>query len=158
MSDEEEPRRLVFYREDIERISRILMDFLKNSNSRCILLVDKDGHLITREGEAFSPDMDSMSALVAGSFDAMKKTAKSLGEDEFSILFPHEGKANIQLSLIGERTVFAVIFDEKTTLGKVRIYANLVSKKLTKIFDAIANRGLEGPDPTDGPGPSPLPA
>jgi len=39
--------RLVFYKEDIERIAKILITFLKNANARCVLMVDKDGHLVT---------------------------------------------------------------------------------------------------------------
>ena len=59
--------RLVFYKEDIERIAKTLNTFLKNANARCVLLVDKDGHLVTKEGESSTYDMDTISALVAGS-------------------------------------------------------------------------------------------
>src|SRR5207249_3771818 len=33
--------RLVFYKEDIEKIAKVLNTFLKNANARCVLLVDK---------------------------------------------------------------------------------------------------------------------
>ena len=79
--------RLVFYKEDIERIAKILNTFLKNANARCVLLVDKDGHLVTKEGESSTYDMDTISALVADSFAATKQMAKLLGEEEFSIMF-----------------------------------------------------------------------
>ncbi|MEN8148783.1 MAG: roadblock/LC7 domain-containing protein, partial [Planctomycetota bacterium] len=96
--------RLVFYREDIRNINRILREFLKLSNAKCALLVDKEGHMITKQGVTRSFDMDTISALVAGSFAATKEMARVLGEDEFSILF-HQGKTdNIQLSLVGDRT------------------------------------------------------
>ena len=41
--------------------------------------------------------------------------AKLLGEEEFSIMFHQGKKDNIQLSLVGERTILAIIFDDKTT-------------------------------------------
>jgi predicted regulator of Ras-like GTPase activity (Roadblock/LC7/MglB family) len=135
--------RLVFYKEDIERISKTLLTFLKNANARCVLLVDKDGHLVTKEGESSTYDMDTISALVAGSFAATKQMAKLLGEEEFSIMFHQGKKDNIQLSLVGERTILAVIFDDKTTLGMVRLYASQVSSKLAELFDEIGTRKTE---------------
>jgi predicted regulator of Ras-like GTPase activity (Roadblock/LC7/MglB family) len=132
--------RLVFYKEDIERIAKTLITFLKNANARCVLLVDKDGHLVTKEGESSTYDMDTISALVAGSFAATKQMAKLLGEEEFSIMFHQGKKDNIQLSLVGERTILAVIFDDKTTLGMVRLYASQVSSKLAELFAEIAER------------------
>lgn len=132
--------RLVFYKEDIEKIEKTLMQFIKNANAKCALLVDKDGHLVTKQGEASSYDMDTISALVAGSFAATKQMAKLMGEEEFSIMFHQGKKDNIQLSLVGDRTILAVIFDDKTTLGMVRLYASQVTSKLADLFNGIAVR------------------
>jgi predicted regulator of Ras-like GTPase activity (Roadblock/LC7/MglB family) len=132
--------RLVFYKEDIEQVDKTLAVFLKNANAKCALLVDKDGHLVTKHGEASSYDMDTISALVAGSFAATKQMAKLLGEEEFSIMFHQGKKDNIQLSLVGDRTILAVIFDEKTTLGMVRLYAGQVSSKLADLFAGMSTR------------------
>ena len=132
--------RLVFYREDIRNINRILREFLKLSNAKCALLVDKEGHMITKQGVTRSFDMDTISALVAGSFAATKEMARVLGEDEFSILF-HQGKTdNIQLSLVGDRTLLTVIFDDSTTIGMVRLYANETSKRLLEVFEKAMSK------------------
>jgi len=136
--------RLVFYKEDIEVIGRCLVGFLKNANAQCALLVDKDGHLVTKEGESSTYDMDTISALVAGSFAATKQMAKLLGEEEFALMFHQGKKDNIQLSLVGERTILAVIFDDRTTLGMVRLYSSQVAAKLGKVFDDIAVRKSAG--------------
>jgi predicted regulator of Ras-like GTPase activity (Roadblock/LC7/MglB family) len=136
--------RLVFYKEDIEVIGKTLNVFLKNANAQCALLVDKDGHLVTKEGEASTYDMDTISALVAGSFAATKQMAKLLGEEEFALMFHQGKKDNIQLSLVGERTILAVIFDDRTTLGMVRLYSSQVSSKLGQVFNDISTRKSEG--------------
>jgi hypothetical protein len=80
---------------------------------------------------------------VAGSFAATKQMAKLLGEEEFSIMFHQGKKDNIQLSLVGDRTILAIIFDDKTTLGMVRLYAGQVASKLGTLFDEIATRKSE---------------
>ncbi|MBI4566109.1 MAG: roadblock/LC7 domain-containing protein [Planctomycetes bacterium] len=135
--------RLVFYKEDVEKIERVLEQFLKSANAKCTFLIDKDGHLVTKTGEASTYDTDTISALVAGSFAATKQMAKLLGEEEFSIMFHQGKKDNIQLSLVGERTILAIIFDDRTTLGMVRLYAGQVSSKLATLFDEIATRKTE---------------
>src|SRR5204863_8436633 len=93
--------RLVFYKEDIEKIAKDLNTFLKNANARAVLLVDKDGHLVTKEGESSTYDMDTISALVAGSYAATNEMAKLLGEEAFSIMLHQGKKANIELALVG---------------------------------------------------------
>jgi predicted regulator of Ras-like GTPase activity (Roadblock/LC7/MglB family) len=136
--------RLVFYKEDIDVIGKTLTVFLKNANAQCALLVDKDGHLVTKEGASSTYDIDTISALVAGSFAATKQMAKLLGEEEFALMFHQGKKDNIQLSLVGERTILAVIFDDRTTLGMVRLYSGQVSSKLGQVFQDILTRKSEG--------------
>ena len=126
--------RLVFYKEDIDSINAVIDAFLKQSAAKCALLIDKDGHMVTGRGATKNIDVDTISALVAGSFAATREMAKLLGEDEFSALF-HQGKSdNIQLSIVGDRALLTAIFDEQTTVGMVRLYANEASKRLAAIF------------------------
>ncbi len=141
--------RLIFYEKDVERFDRILRDFLTLSKAKCALLVDKEGHMITKEGLTTSIDVDTIAALVAGSFAATKEMARILGEDEFSILF-HQGKRDsIQLSLIGNRALLTTIFDDTTTVGMVRLYANEAAKSLLKCFRKMElGGGGEEPDQT----------
>ena len=133
-------KRLVFYADDVEKLDKYLGEFLKLSKAKCAMLIDKEGHMVTKQGVTRSLDMDTISALVAGSFAATKEMARLLGEDEFSVLF-HQGKTdNIQLSLVGNRTLLTVIFDEATTIGMVRLYANETAKKLAEHFDTVQGR------------------
>ncbi len=126
--------RLVFYRDDIESIDAILDAFLKQSAARCALLVDRDGHMVTSRGASQRVDVDTISALVAGSFAATREMARLLGEEEFTALY-HQGKSdNIQLSLVGDRALLTAIFDETTTVGMVRLYAAEAAKRLAAIF------------------------
>ncbi|MCB9891783.1 MAG: roadblock/LC7 domain-containing protein [Planctomycetes bacterium] len=132
--------RLVFYKDDIDLIDKVLAEFLRLSGSKCALLIDKEGHLVTRQGEVKTINMDTISALVAGSFAATKEMAKLLGEDQFSCLFHQGERDNIQLSLVGDRTLLTILFDDRTTVGMVRLYANETCKKLCQVFEAAATR------------------
>jgi predicted regulator of Ras-like GTPase activity (Roadblock/LC7/MglB family) len=142
--------RLTFYEEDMEQIDKLLAEFLRLSGAKCALLVDKDGHLVTKRGEVRTIDMDTISALVAGSFAATKEMARLLGENEFSALFHQGERDNIQLSLVGDRTLLTILFDDRTTVGMVRLYASETAKKLAAIYSSAAERRAEHGDPSLG--------
>jgi predicted regulator of Ras-like GTPase activity (Roadblock/LC7/MglB family) len=135
---------LAFYEEDIQEINEILDDFLNASQAKCILMVDKDGHLVTKKGFTKSFDTDSLAALVAGSFAATRQMATLLGEKEFSVLFHQGQNENIHVSLASERALLVIVFDDRTTVGMVRLYAEEVTKKvaaaLQKAFERNKSR------------------
>jgi len=132
--------RLIFYEQDVERLESELDAFLEMSNAKCALLIDKEGHLVTRRGEPMAASVDSISALIAGSFAATKEMARLLGEEEFSILFHQGVRDSIQLQLVGERTLLAILFDDRTNLGLVRFYAQETARHLAEIFGEILQR------------------
>jgi len=138
--------RLSFYKEDIEKIDKLLAEFIRLSGAKCALLIDKEGHLVTRRGEVRSIDMDTISALVAGSFAATKEMARLLGEEEFTALYHQGTRDNIQLSLVGDRTLLTILFDDRTTVGMVRLYAAETAKKMTEVYAIAASR-----DPSQAP-------
>ncbi|MFQ5504629.1 MAG: roadblock/LC7 domain-containing protein, partial [Planctomycetota bacterium] len=117
-----------------------LVEFLRLSGAKCALLVDKEGHMVTKSGDAKSINMDTISALVAGSFAATKEMAKLLGEEHFTALFHQGERDNIQLSLVGDRTLLTILFDDRTTVGMVRLYGNEACKKLCKVFHEASVR------------------
>jgi predicted regulator of Ras-like GTPase activity (Roadblock/LC7/MglB family) len=125
---------LVFYEDDVEAIESILDAFLKKSAAKCALLVDKDGHMITARGATQAVDLDTISALVAGSFAATSALARQFGEPDFTALFHQGSRGNIQLSLVADRALLTALFDDHTTVGMVRLYATEAAKRLTTIF------------------------
>lgn len=136
--------RLTFYKEDVDRIDKLLAEFLRLSGAKCALLIDKEGHLVTKRGELRTIDIDTISALVAGSFAATKEMARLLGEEEFTAMFHQGERDNIQLSLVGDRTLLTILFDDRTTVGMVRLYASETAKKLADIYNDAMSR--EVPD------------
>ena len=99
---------------------------------------------MTKRGELRTIDIDTISALVAGSFAATKEMARLLGEEEFTAMFHQGERDNIQLSLVGDRTLLTILFDDRTTVGMVRLYAGETAKKLADIYRDALNR-----DPVD---------
>lgn len=130
-----EQRMRIYNKPLIELINKLFQMFLKRCQAKCVILIDKEGHQITNAGETQSYEMDTICTLLAGTFAATREWARLLGEDEFSVLF-HQGKRDsIQVTLVGNRALFAVIFDDRTQLGLVRLMSNEVAKKLAELFE-----------------------
>jgi len=136
-------KRLVYYADDLQKIDKLLEEFLKLSNAKCVFLIDKEGHMISNKGAVQQINAETLSALVAGSFAATKEMARLLGETEFSVMFHQGSRDHIHISIIGDRAISATIFDEKTTVGMINLYSKELSVKLEKIFDIAARRVVQ---------------
>lgn len=128
---------LIIYEEEINQIETVMSKMLKGAEAKCALLVDKDGHLITRQGFTHSLDTTALAALLAGSFASTREIARLVGESEFSVLFHQGKKDHIHMSLVGERSILVVIFDDRTTIGMVRLYAKETAVELGTIFEQV---------------------
>lgn len=134
---------LIIYEEEIAQIDGIISKMLKGAEAKCGLLVDKDGHLITRQGFTQTLDTTALAALLAGSFASTKEIARLVGEPEFSVLFHQGKKDHIHMSLVGERSILVVIFDDRTTIGMVRLYAKEAAQELARLFETLENSNRE---------------
>ncbi len=137
--------RMVFYEDDIEGMVKVLKELNHMSGAKCSLLIDKEGHMVAKEGAVRSFDTDSLSALVAGSFAATREMARMVGEDEFSVMFHQGQRDNLQLTLIDDRTILTVIFDDQTQLGMIRLYTAEAAKKLMELFEASRSSNSDRP-------------
>jgi predicted regulator of Ras-like GTPase activity (Roadblock/LC7/MglB family) len=128
---------LVMYEEEYQLIKEILARLQSDSNSKIVFLVDKNGQQIAAHGDMHGVDATSLASLTAGNVAATDGLAKLIGEKEFSILF-HEGERdNIHISLVAQRVILVVIFDERSSLGLVRLRVKKASLELEKCFETI---------------------
>ncbi len=143
----------VMYDEEFKRINFLIEKLLRESNSKVIFLVDKNGQLIAATGETEHLDTTSLASLTAGNIAATGGLAKLIGEKEFSILF-HEGeKDNLHISIIGTRVILVIIFDQRSSLGLVRLRVKKASNELAAIFDELAKKAESETKPGQGESP-----
>src|ERR671935_772456 len=128
---------LVMYEEEYQQIKDTLHRLQVDSNAKIVFLVDKNGQQIAAHGDMKGVDATSLASLTAGNVAATDGLAKLIGEKEFSILF-HEGERdNIHISLVAQRAILVVIFDEKSSLGLVRLRVKRATAEMNSIFEAI---------------------
>jgi predicted regulator of Ras-like GTPase activity (Roadblock/LC7/MglB family) len=125
------------YEDEFRRIDEELRKLYQQSNAKVLFLIDKNGQLIASAGDTHDIDTTALASLTAGNIAATGGMARLLGEKEFTVLF-HEGdKDNIHISLVGHRVILVVIFDQRSSLGLVRLRVKKSTEMLTKIFEDI---------------------
>ncbi len=131
---------LVLYDEEFRRIKESLNRLASDAGAKVVFLVDKNGQQIAAVGDLQSLDTTSLASLTAGNVAATDGLARLIGEKEFSILF-HEGERdNIHISIVAQRVILVVIFDERTSLGLVRLRVRRAMVELERIFEDIAGK------------------
>ena len=153
---------IVIHETDAARIDAVLERFLADSGCAAVLLIERSGEPLAMAGAARTLDTVSIAALAAGAFSSTAALARLLGESEFSVLF-HEGvKESLHVSTVDDDTILLAIFDERTTIGMVRLFAREASQEHGLETEALRRAaGIAGADVLHGrmapadPGPIP---
>lgn len=117
-----------------QRLKSVISLLSVECAARVVFLVDRDGQTIAVHGEIGDMDTTSFSSLAAGNVAATSSMAKLIGEDVFPSVV-HEGeRESIFISVIG-RSLLVVVFDERSTLGLVKIRAKKASHEVAAILE-----------------------
>ncbi|MDQ6787189.1 MAG: roadblock/LC7 domain-containing protein [Acidobacteriota bacterium] len=127
---------IVIHENQFHKIKTVLARLCVECAARAVFLVDRDGQPITFHGDIGDMDTTSFSSLAAGNVAATTSMAKLIGEDVFPAVV-HEGeRESIFISVIG-RSLLVVVFDERSTLGLVKLRTKKASYEISTIFDEI---------------------
>lgn len=134
---------IIITKEDLKKINYFLDKVVSSSLAHSALLIDRSGQLIAQYGNTLDIDILSLSALTAANFGATAEIAKILGEEEFTLLF-HKGKSeNVYFTAIGEHVIMVTLFDDKTSLGLIRLRINQIADELSNTLGSIFNEKKE---------------
>ena len=129
-----------FTEDDLGAIMRSLQQFLYDSNARCAMLVDRSGQLVATVGEQPRFDATSFATLTAADFSANDQLARLIGETEFSSLFHQGEQESMYLVDIARRVILVILFDNRTTLGLVRLKVKGTIEELARLFSHMFDR------------------
>jgi len=131
---------LVMYDEDYRRILAVVQRLVKDANAKGIFVVDRNGQLIGEAGEMRGIDTTSLASLTAGCIAATGGLAKIVGEEEFPIHFHQGQRDNLHMTLVASRIILVVVFDDRSSLGLVRLRVKKAGGELAKIFEEIQKK------------------
>ena len=139
---------MVMYDEEAQLIQTICDRLAKDSQARAVLCIDKNGQAFAQSGDTATLDVTSLSSLTAGNVAATGGIASLLSEKEFTGQF-HEGeKTNVHISIVAQRVILVVLFDERSSLGLVRLRVRKASDELTKILDSLTKKSASANKPS----------
>lgn len=127
------------------QLGHILNKLRLESFSRVVFLVDKNGQQIAVHGDVGNMDTTSLASLAAGNVAATGGMAQLIGEKEFPTL-SHEGeRESIHICIIG-RVLLVVVFDERSSLGLVKLRVKQASRDLSALFVEVERVAQERRD------------
>ena len=133
---------IIMREEQYERIVSVLHKLRSESFSRVVFLVDKNGQPIAVQGDVSNIDTTSLASLAAGNVAATGGMAQLIGEKEFPTL-SHEGeRESIHICIIG-RMLLVVVFDDRSSLGLVKLRVKQASRELATIFEDVERDSLK---------------
>jgi len=133
-----------FREDDARRIQHLLAQFLADSGARTALIVDRTGQLVATVGEAPAFDPTAFATLTAADFSANDQLARMLGEPEFGALFHQGERESMYLADVARRVILVVLFDNRTTLGLVKLRVKPAVGQLTQVFTEMFERDGAG--------------
>jgi predicted regulator of Ras-like GTPase activity (Roadblock/LC7/MglB family) len=142
------------YDEDFRKILAVIQRLIRDANAKGIFVVDKNGQLIAEAGEVRGIDTTSLASLTAGSIAATGGLAKIIGEEDFPVHFHQGQRDNLHITLVAKRMILVVIFDDRSSLGLVRLRVKKAGAELARIFEEIQKKA-ENPE-SAGAGASPF--
>jgi len=129
-----------FKEEDFRIISEKMNALLRETNVKSLLLVDRTGQVVANVGEPPTFDPQAFASLTAADFSANDQLAKMIGEHEFSSLFHQGEKESMYLADVAHRVILVALFDNRTTLGMVRLKVKTTVEELTRVFEEMFSR------------------
>ena len=128
---------IIMHEQQFQQLKQVLNKLRLESFSRVVFLVDKNGQQIAVMGDVGDLDTTSLASLAAGNVAATGGMARLIGEREFPTL-SHEGeRESIHICIIG-RALLVVVFDERSSLGLVKLRVKQASRDLALIFEDVA--------------------
>jgi predicted regulator of Ras-like GTPase activity (Roadblock/LC7/MglB family) len=142
---------LVLFEEDHKKILAVSKRLVSDANAKAVFLVDKNGQMVAEAGELVGIDTTSLASLVAGNIAATGGLAKIIGENEFPVHFHQGERDNLHITLVAQRIILVVVFDDRSSLGLVRLRVKKAGQKLAELFEALFKKA-EVQLSDDGPG------
>ena len=127
----------IIYNEEYVLIKEILKSLKTNTRSEIAFITDSEGHCIASTGEMEDSHLNSISSLIAGSMAAVNGIGQMLNVSKFTTILTESADKNLHISLINDRTMLIVIFDNSSNLGIIRFRVKTAIQELEKVFITI---------------------
>ena len=131
---------MVMYEEDHKKILVVIGRLVREATAKGVFVVDRNGQLIAEAGEVRGIDTTSLASLVAGSIAATGGLAKIIGEQDFPVHFHQGVKDNLHITMVADKWILVVVFDERSSLGLVRLRVKKATADMNRVFEDLKKK------------------
>jgi predicted regulator of Ras-like GTPase activity (Roadblock/LC7/MglB family) len=131
---------MILFPEDIDRLNTVLAPLVIKSKLLLAVLINRDGRVLTHQGNLAQVDIVSLAALVAGNTASTLAIANLVGEAEFSAMY-HQGKdKNIYIDSLDDNTFLSVVFDDQTNIDRVKVFVRQFERQLKEALRLVYDK------------------
>jgi predicted regulator of Ras-like GTPase activity (Roadblock/LC7/MglB family) len=131
---------MILFPEDIDRLNTVLAPLVTKSKLLLAVLINRDGRVLTHQGNLAQVDIVSLAALVAGNTASTLAIANLVGEAEFSAMY-HQGKdKNIYIDSLDDNTFLSVVFDDQTNIDRVKVFIRQFERQLKEALVLVYDK------------------
>jgi len=131
---------MILFPEDIDRLNSVLLPLIQKANLLLAVLINKDGRLLTNQGQLETVDIVSLAALIAGNSASTLAIATLVGEKEFDSMY-HQGKdKHIYIASVDDDTFLALVFDDRTNIDRVKVFVRQFDRQLKEALVQVYDK------------------
>jgi hypothetical protein len=130
---------LVMYDEDYRRILGVVQRSCAMRTPRAIFVVDRNGQLIAEAGEMRGIDTTSLASLTAGCI-ARRAAREARRRRRLPGPLPPGPARQPAHHAVSHRIILVVVFDDRSSLGLVRLRVKKAGAELAKVFEDIQKK------------------
>lgn len=138
VEDRSHDNKMVFSEATYRRISRILYELNTRLKATLTVFADMNGYPIDYSGDAKGININSLTAVAAGSFSASNEMSRMIsGEQNFEHVL-HEGtRRNVYMCNVSNDYIMILVFGKSVPIGFVRLLTHTAVGKLSQYLDSL---------------------
>jgi predicted regulator of Ras-like GTPase activity (Roadblock/LC7/MglB family) len=123
-----------FSDEVLQKMDEALDALLDESKSRCAMVIDRTGCILSSAGDFAPLSQDNMGAVAAGVIAAINTMVARANSPEVSVKFYGSEIDKIHFVLLADRLILCMIHSRHTTTGQVRAAARSFANTMLPIL------------------------
>lgn len=136
----------VLFHEESQRLSAVCAALQRGAHARGVFLLHRDGQVISQQSD-IPLDTTALASLVAGAVAAAGGLAQLIGEAPFPALLHEGARRSVHTSLVDDRMLLVVLFDERSSPALVRLKLKAAHRDLLALTQELAARPLRALTP-----------
>ena len=134
-------------RERVSELNDRLASLAATPGVTCVLLVDRAGRILARDGEPRDMDLVTFATLAAAEFNANEQLSRLVGDDGFHTLMHRGERTCVDLADVGRSALLLTLFETGTPPGLIRRAAERSAADCARVLQAMAEHagGDAGP-------------